>query len=128
MATEDWHTHAQQQLIFIHNTPSDLESFIDCFSHVKIVFFRKSIASKLQPLYAGIIKDLKVFYRKRLLQYLLAKIKLGSQGIPCDKQCRPFKVYWMGHSKKLIKKRLSIVLSVVSTKLNLSIHGWWSWS
>ena len=66
-------------LLFIDNVPSHPESFSDCFSHVQIVFLPKNTTSKLQPLDAGIIKNFKVFYRKQLLQYVLAKIKPGSK-------------------------------------------------
>ena len=66
-------------LLFIDNALSHPESFIDCFSHVKIVFLPKNTTSKLQPLDAGIIKNFKVFYRKQLLQHVLARIKPGSK-------------------------------------------------
>ena len=66
-------------LLFIDNAPSHPESFIDCFSHAKIVFLPKNTTSKLQPLDAGIIKNFKVFYRKQLLQHVLARIKPGSK-------------------------------------------------
>ena len=65
-------------LLFIDNAPSDPESFIDCFFHVKIVL-PKNTTSKLQPLDAEIIKNFKVFYRKQLLQHVLTRIKLGSK-------------------------------------------------
>ena len=66
-------------LLFIDNVPSHPESFSDCFSHVQIVFLPKNTTSKLQPLDAGIIKNFKVFYRKQLLQHVLARIKPGSE-------------------------------------------------
>ena len=66
-------------LLFIDNAPSHPESFIDCFSYVKIVFLPKNKTSKLQPLDAGIIKNFKVFYHKQLLQHVLARIKPGSK-------------------------------------------------
>ena len=66
-------------LLFIDNAPSHPESFIDCFSHVKIVFLPKNTTSKLQPLDAGIIKKFTVFYRKQLLQHVLARNKPGSK-------------------------------------------------
>ena len=64
-------------LLFTDNAPSHPESFIDCFSHVKVVLLPKNTTSKLQPLDAGIIKNFKVFYRKQLLQHLPARIKPG---------------------------------------------------
>ena len=66
-------------LLFIDNAPSHPESFIDCFSHVKIVFLPKNTTSKLQPLDVGLIKKFKMFYRKQLLQHVLARIKPGSK-------------------------------------------------
>ena len=68
-----------KMLLFIDNAPCHPESFTDCFSHVKIVFLAKNTTSKLQPLDAGIIKNLKVFYRKQLLQHVLARIKPRSK-------------------------------------------------
>ena len=65
-------------IIFIENTLSHPEYFIDCFSHVKIVFLAKDATSKLQPLDAGIVNNFKVFYHKQLLQHVLARIKPGS--------------------------------------------------
>ena len=66
-------------LLFIDNAPSHPESFSDCFSHIQIVFLPKNTTFKLQPLHAGIIKNFKVFYRKQLLQHVLARIKPGSK-------------------------------------------------
>ena len=66
-------------LLFIDNAPSHPDSFSDCFSHVQIVFLPKNTTSKLQPHDAGIIKNFKVFYRKQLLQHVLARIKPGSK-------------------------------------------------
>ena len=66
-------------LLFIDNAPRLPESFSDCFSHVQIVFLPKNTTSKLQPLDAGIIKNFQVFYRKQLLQHVLARIKPGSK-------------------------------------------------
>ena len=65
--------------LFIDNAQSHPESFTDCFSHLKIVFLPKNTTSRLQPLDAGIIKNFKVFYRKQLLQHVLARIKPGSR-------------------------------------------------
>ena len=61
-------------LLFIDNVPSHPESFIDCFSHVKIMFLSKNTRSKLQPFDAEIIKNSKVFYRKQLLRHVLARL------------------------------------------------------
>ena len=49
------------------------------FFPYKIVFLPKNTTSKLQSLDARIIKNFKVFYRKQLLQHVLARIKPGSK-------------------------------------------------
>ena len=54
-----------------------IQSFFDCFFHVKIFFLSENTTSKLQPLDAGIINSFKVFYRKQLLRHALARIKPG---------------------------------------------------
>ena len=45
------------------------------FSQIKILFLPKNITSRLQPLDADIIQNFKVKYRKRLVTYVLARIK-----------------------------------------------------
>ena len=61
-------------LLFIDNAPSNPESFIDCFSHVKIMFLPKNTISKLQSFDAEIRKNSKIFYRKQLLRHVLARL------------------------------------------------------
>ena len=50
------------------------ESLIGKYSNIKIVFLPKSTISHLQSLDAGIIKNFKVKYRKKLMRYVLARI------------------------------------------------------
>ena len=105
-------------MLLIDNAPSHPESFIDCFSHVKIVFLPKNTTSKLQPLDAGIIKNFKVFYRKQLLQHVLARIKPGSKASDVITSVDLLKsVGWvMGAWRKVKKERLKIQNSQVSTR------------
>ena len=112
-AAEDY-----KMLLFIDNAPSHPESFTDCFSHVKIVFLPKNTTSKLQPLDAGIIKNFKVFYRKQLLQHVLARIKPGSKASDVITSVNLLKsVGWvMGAWRKVKKERLKIQNSQISTR------------
>lgn len=50
----------------------------DFLQNVKVVFFPPNCTSKLQPLDLGIIKNLKVHYRKRLVQHALQSITTGT--------------------------------------------------
>jgi len=66
-------------LLFIDNAPSHPQSFIDCFSHVKVVFLPKNTTSKLQPCDAGIIQALNSRYRKLLLRHVIARVSDGKR-------------------------------------------------
>ena len=74
-----WLADKRKILLFFDNAPSHPEYFNDCFSRDKIVCFPKNTRSKLQPLDDGIIKKLRVFYRKQLPQHVLARVKPGSK-------------------------------------------------
>ena len=105
-------------MLLIDNASSHPESFVDCFSHVKIVFLPKNTTSKLQPLDAGIIKNFKVFYRKQLLQHVLARIKPGSKASDVITSVDLLKsVEWvMDPWRKVKKERLKIQNSQINTR------------
>ena len=67
-----------EQILFLDNAICHLESMVDSFPQIKIIFLPKSTTSRLQPLDAGIIQNLKVKYRKRLVKYVLARINENS--------------------------------------------------
>jgi len=52
--------------------PSDLK---DKFSNISVVFLPANTTSKLQPLDLGVIMNFKVYYRKLLMQFVLARIE-----------------------------------------------------
>ena len=92
-------------LLFIDNAPSHPDSFSDCFYHVQIVFLPKNTTSKLQPLDAGIIKNFKVFYRKQLLQHVLARIKPGSKASDVISSVDLLKsIRWVMYAWRKVKK------------------------
>ena len=106
-----------------NNAPSHPKSFIDCFSHVKIVFLPKNTTSKLQPLDAGIIKNFKVFYCKKLLQHPLSRIKPRSKTSNVISSVNFLKsIGWVMDAWRKVKKKQSSILflSVVSVKLPVS--------
>ena len=68
---------AQQQqniLLFLDNVSSHTPELSEMFSHINVIFLPKNTTSRLQPLDAGIIKNFKVHYRKKLITHALAQI------------------------------------------------------
>ena len=61
-------------LLFLDNAPVHPENLMGKYSNIKIVFLPKNTTSRLQPLDAGIIKNFKVKYRKKILRYVIARI------------------------------------------------------
>ena len=61
------------------NAPCHAECLSDCFSNVKVVFLPKNEMSLLQPLDAGIIRNLRFKYRKKLLKFLILKIDINGK-------------------------------------------------
>ena len=64
----------QNVLLFLDNAPVHPENLVGKYSNIKIVFLPKNTTSRLQPLDAGIIKNFKVKYRKKLLHHVTASI------------------------------------------------------
>lgn len=62
-------------LLFMDNAgchPSDLA---DKYSNIRVLFLPPNTTSKLQPLDLGIIQNFKLYYRKLLMRFILAKIE-----------------------------------------------------
>ena len=61
-------------LLFLYNAPSHPETLQGNLQNIKLVFLPKNTTSQLQPSDAGIIRDLKVKYRKQLLKHVISRI------------------------------------------------------
>ena len=68
----------KKAILFLDNATYHLESMVDSFLQIKIIFLPKNRTSRLQPFGAGIIPNFMVKYRKRLVQYVLARINENS--------------------------------------------------
>ncbi|XP_032225117.2 LOW QUALITY PROTEIN: tigger transposable element-derived protein 6-like [Nematostella vectensis] len=59
-------------LLFEDNAPSHVKDIE--LTNIKVVFYPPNTTSRLQPLDQGIIKNLKAFYRKKLLEKVVSAI------------------------------------------------------
>ena len=64
-------------LLFIDNCPAHPDL---TFSHVKLVYFPANTTSALQPCDAGIIQNLKLNYRKKMLRHILLHMGEANTG------------------------------------------------
>ena len=64
----------QNVLLLLGNAPVHPEDLLGKYSNIKISFLPKSTTSRLQALDAGIFKNFKVKYRKKLLRHVIARI------------------------------------------------------
>ena len=62
-------------ILFLDNATVHPTSWVDKFSNIKVVFLTKNTTSRLQPLVAGIIQSFKLKYRKKLMRYVIARVK-----------------------------------------------------
>ena len=61
-------------ILFMDNTPCHLESLSEQYSNIKVVFLPKNMTSRLQLLDAGIIRNFKLKYGKKLLKFVISRI------------------------------------------------------
>ena len=62
-------------ILFLDNATVHPTSLVDKFSNIKIVFLPKNTTSCLQPLSAGNIQSFKSKYRKKLMHYVIARVR-----------------------------------------------------
>ncbi|XP_011406640.1 PREDICTED: uncharacterized protein LOC100638564 [Amphimedon queenslandica] len=71
-------------LLLMDNAGCHPNDISEKFSQIKVVFLPPNTTSKLQPLDLGIIMAFKIYYRKLLMQYILAKIDSESSNTAHD--------------------------------------------
>ena len=60
-------------MLFLNNAPCHPRELINMLSNIKVAFLPKNTTSRTQCLDAGVIKNWKVKFRKRLLQYVCSQ-------------------------------------------------------
>ena len=82
-------------VLILDNGTGQLKSIIDSFSQIKIIVLTKKITSRFQPLDAGITQNFKVKYKKRLVNYVLARINEYSSAMQIIKNVNiPIAIRW----------------------------------
>lgn len=66
-------------VLFIDNAPCHPQSLKGMFSNIEVQFLPANTTSRTQPLDAGIIKTWKVYYRRKLLRYIVSQIEGGKK-------------------------------------------------
>ncbi|XP_054709229.1 tigger transposable element-derived protein 4-like [Uloborus diversus] len=65
--------------LFVDNCPSHPPEVKSKVKNIKLIFLPPNTTSKLQPMDQGIIKNLKVYYRKRILRKMIACVEENQQ-------------------------------------------------
>ena len=84
-------------ILFLDNAPCHLESTLDSFSQIKIIFLPKSTTSRFQAPGAGIVQNFKVKYRKNQVTYVLARTNKNSSATQIIKEANIWPLN--GHKK-----------------------------
>ena len=103
-------------LLFLDNAPVHPENLVGKYSNTKIVFLSRKTTSHLQTLDAGIVKNFKVKYRKKLLRLVIAGISNDRSASDIAKEVNIFET---SHGlqplgKRFQKRLLTIVLQSVA--------------
>lgn len=65
-------------LLFVDNCPAHPRSISEKTKSVKVVYLPPNMTSKIQPMDQGIIKNVKVHYRKRVLMKIIKSIDINT--------------------------------------------------
>ena len=83
-------------ILFMDNAPCHPESLSERYSNIKVVFLPKNTTSRLQPLDAGIIRNFKLKYRKKLLQFVISRINDNEKATDVIQEVNVFKaISWI---------------------------------
>ena len=111
-------------ILFLDNATCHPESKIGQFSQIKIIFLTKNRTSRLQPLDTGIIKYLKVKYRKRLVKYVLARIQEDVSATQIVKGVYVLVTFrWLQEAWKEVTNLISKIISRNATLKGTT--NWW---
>ena len=61
-------------ILFMDNAPYHPECLSERYSNIKVAFLPKNTTSRLQLLDAGVIRNFKLKYRKKLLKFVISRI------------------------------------------------------